>query len=329
MQQAPRPRPKPPSGRWPWWLLLAVAPLFSGCTLPPSPPAAPPASDFALYPLPGATPDRPVLALVRAARVPPTRLRVIAVPGSGCTGFASFADRYFAGLLHAEVWVLHKPGVDLQAGAAPDTCPPGFVEADALGRWQADALAALRAMPRANDALPTVLVGISEGAELLPVLATAVPGLRGLVLLGAPGLDPLESAELQMHRQGVERAWARLRLAAASSRADHELLEGRTLAYWRDLLRWPLAQPLIDSPWPLLQVFGTADALVPPQAYARFAARARGRRAPFCTWPFVGADHGLQGPAGRDGLQILWARLERWVQFPEEIDSCSRLSGAA
>ena len=217
MQQAPRPRPKPPSGRWPWWLLLAVAPLFSGCTLPPSPPAAPPPSDFALYPLPGATPDRPVLALVRAARMPPTRLRVIAVPGSGCTGFAPFADRYFAGLLHAEVWVLHKPGVDLQAGAAPTVCPPGFVEGDVLGRWQADALAALRAMPTtavtvlapANAPLPTVLVGISEGAELLPVLATAVPGLRGLVLLGAPGLDPLETAGLQVRRLGVGAGWMR------------------------------------------------------------------------------------------------------------------------
>lgn len=306
-------------------LLLATALLGLGALVPGwaqgmGSPA--PASPFGLYPLPGAAPGRPVLALVRAARVGPPRLRVIAVPGSGCTGFAPFADRYFAGLLHAEVWVLHKPGVDLQAGAAPDACPPGFVEGDALGRWQADALAALRAMPvawsSANGPLPTVLLGISEGAELLPVLATAVPGLRGLVLLGAPGLDPVETAGLQVRRLGVETDWARVRVAAASSRPDSEVVEGRALGYWRDFLSWPLAQPLIDSPWPLLQVFGTADALVPPQAYTRFAVRARWRSAPFCAWPFPEADHGLQGPEGRDGLQILWAWLERWARQPQE-----------
>lgn len=328
-------------GRLRWAATVLATALLGACALAPAPQAAqPPAPgqvtgaseapvpspEFGLYPLPGATPDRPVRALVRPARVGPPRLRVIAVPGSGCTGFAPFADRYFAGLLHAEVWVLHKPGVDLQAGAAPTACPPGFVEGDALGRWQADALAALRAMPAvpitawtdANAPLPTVLVGISEGAELLPVLATAVPGLRGLVLLGAPGLDPLETAGLQVRRLGVETDWARVRIAAASSRPDSEVVEGRALAYWRDFLSWPLAQPLIDSPWPLLQVFGTADTLVPPQAYARFAARARGRSAPFCAWPFPDADHGLQGPEGRDGLQILWAWLERWVRQPRE-----------
>lgn len=307
---------------WPGRWLLAAAALLSACALPIVPPPGashapgPLVSDFALHSLPGATLDRPVRALVRPARVAPARFRVIVVPGSGCTGFAPFADRYFAGLLHAEVWVLHKPGVDVQAGAAPVRCPPGFVAGDALGRWQADALAALRAMPRAPDALPTVLVGISEGAELLPALASAVPGLRGLVLLGAPGLDPSETAALQAQRLGATAAWDRVRAAAASSRPDAAVHEGRTLAYWRDFLAWPLAQPLIDGPWPLLQVFGTADALVPPEAYARFAARAQGRSAPFTAWPFPGGDHGLQGPGGRDGLQLLWARLARWVHQP-------------
>lgn len=320
------------SGRKRWWAPLGATVLLAACALPPAPQAAQPPqapaqgpvqfTGFALYPLPGATPDRPVMALVRAARMGPARMRVIAVPGSGCAGFVPFADGYFAGLLHAEVWVLHKPGVDLYAGPAPAHCPPGFVEGDALGRWQADALAALRAMPASmswsSQPLPTVLVGISEGAELLPGLAPAVSGLRGLVLLGAPGLDPAETAGLQVRRLGVETDWARIRIAAASSRPDKDLVEGRALAYWRDFLTWSLAQPLIDGPWPLLQVFGTADELVPPQAFTRFAARARWRSAPFCAWPFPNADHGLQGPEGRDGLQTLWAWLERWTRQPRE-----------
>jgi len=277
---------------------------------------------WSLQVLPGATAGRHLSLLQRSARTTPTRLRVIVIPGSGCTGFAPIADRYFAGLLHAQVQVLHKPGVDVQAGPVPQHCPDGFVADDSLSAWREDALAALNFLAGSasrfphsdeNDQfLPTILVGISEGGELLPSIAAAVPGLVGLVLLSSSGLDPREAGALQAARIGEQGAWHRLTEATASPLPDTSVTEGRTLRYWRDVMQWPLAQPLMDSTWPLLQVWGDADELLPPAAYARFAARAGMRIAPFCSWRLPGTNHSLQGGGAADGLQQVWARLEAW-----------------
>jgi hypothetical protein len=269
--------------------------------------------------LPGLTAAYPVPVLQRQAPEPPLRYRVIVLPGSGCAGMAPIATRYFAGLLHAQVLVLHKPGVDLDAGPAPRTCTDGFVQRDSLSRWQAQARAALRAdaLARADvSPVPQLLVGISEGAELLPALAAEVPHLAGLVLLSASGLDPLEAGVLQAQRQGHLDAWRALDVAQRSDAPDSTETQGRSLRYWRDLWRWRVARPLLDAPWPILQAWGDADALVPPEAYLRFAERAAGRTAPFCTLRLPGADHGLQQP-GADGVQRLWAWLENWARDPQ------------
>lgn len=273
-------------------------------------------SDSHLRTLPGRG-EVTLHALERAPRVAPLRYRVIVIPGSGCAGMGAWAERYFAGLLHAQVLVLHKPGVHPGDRTAPGQCPPSFVATDALAAWQAHAQSAMQAWlahAGATD-LPTVLVGISEGAELLPGLAPLVPQLDGLVLLASSGLDPREAGALQAQRLGALPAWAALERAQAGSGPDSAVLQGRSLRYWRDLWHWPVAQPLIDGPWPLMQVWGGADELVPPQAYAQFHARAQGRRAPFCARSLPDADHGLQS-GERDGVQQVWAWLEQWARQP-------------
>ena len=257
-------------------------------------------------------------ALERAPRVPPLRYRVIVIPGSGCAGMGAWAERYFAGLLHAQVLVLHKPGVHPGDRTAPGQCPPSFVATDALAAWQAHAQSAVQAwFARAGETnlLPTVLVGISEGAELLPGLAPLVPHLAGLVLFSSSGLDPREAGALQAQRLGAQAPWAALERAQASGAPDDVVVQGRSLRYWRDLWHWPVAQPLMDGPWPLMQVWGGADELVPPQAYAQFQSRAQGRRAAFCARSLPGADHGLQS-GQRDGVQQVWAWLEQWARQP-------------
>lgn len=256
--------------------------------------------------------------LERTARAAPARYRVIVVPGSGCAGMAPFADRYFAGLLHAEVLVLHKPWVDAYASTPVDRCSAAFVQADTLGAWRAHAIAALRAdaQTRAGEPpLPQWLVGISEGAELLPALAPEVPHLAGLVLIGSSGLDPREVLALQVERQGASAQLQALEQAQAGRLPDTAVREGRSLRYWRELWQWPLARPLLDTPWPLLQVWGEADALVPQEAYQAFARRAQERAALYCPRSLPGADHGLQ-TATRDGVQQVWAWLEQWARRP-------------
>ncbi len=270
--------------------------------------------------LPGASASRPVPTLQREVLQPPLRFRVIVLPGSGCSGMAPVAERYFVGLLHAQVLVLHKPGADLEAGPAPIACPDGFAQRDSLARWQAHARAALRADAQTRtglEPLPTVLVGISEGAELLPGLAAEVPYLAGLVLLSGSGLDPLEAGVMQAQRLGQLPAWQALDAAQRSDALDSDMVQGRSLRYWRDLWRWRVTRPLLESPWPILQAWGDADALVPPLAYQSFAERAQGRSAPFCTLRIPGADHGLQQPDA-DGVQRLWTWLENWARAPTQ-----------
>jgi hypothetical protein len=198
------------------------------------------------------------------------------------------------------------------------------VAGDALGAWRDDALAALQFLAAAGPALsgrdgashlPAMLLGISEGGELLPSLAPAVAHLAGLVLLSSSGLDPWEAGTLQADRLGARQSWEQLARAANAPWPDTTVLHGRTLRYWRDLMAWPLAQPLIDSTWPLFQIWGAADEQIPPAAYARFAARALGRDAPLCSWSLPGADHGLRRADGTDGLQQVWAALETWARL--------------
>lgn len=273
---------------------------------------------FAPRPLPGAD-GAPLQAIERGPLAPPERLRVVVIPGSGCAGMGPLADRYFAGLLHARVLVLHKRGVAFGATTRPGECDAEFLRQDAHSIWLADAQAALRAWLEEQDAAreaapPLILVGISEGGELLPQLAARVHP-AALVLIGGSGLDPALAGRLQALRLGAQQAWARLDQLQASPRPDDVIAEGRSLRYWRDLWHWPLAQPLLQGPWPLLQAWGGEDALVPQTAYQRFQAQALARAAPYCGVRLPGADHGLQSPA-RDGVRWLWDRLERWVRAP-------------
>lgn len=261
---------------------------------------------------------------MRSERTAPLRYRVIVIPGSGCAGMGPIGERYFAGLLHAQVLVLHKPGVDPQARTAPGDCARSFVQQDRLSTWLAHARAALQAdaLQREREgapALPQLLVGISEGAELLPALAPEVPQLAGLVMLASSGLDPQDAGALQAQRLGAQADWDALGREVASRRPDSAVVQGRSLGYWRDLWSWPLTLPLVRSPWPLLQVWGADDALVPPAAYERFAALAALRTVPYCARSLAGADHGLQRRAAdvnADGVQQVWAWIEQWARAP-------------
>ncbi len=243
------------------------------------------------------------------------RYQVLVVPGSGCTRWAPLVDRYFAGLLHADVVVLHKPQVDVMAGMTA-TCPPAFVATDSLPYWRDAAVAAVAAMPRDPlPALPQVVVGISEGAELLPEVVSSMPAVAAVVMVSASGLDPAAAGALQAERAGHADAWQALQAVQASDLPDDRLVQGRTLRYWRTFWGWPLAAPLLSAPWPLLRVWGEADETVPLTAYLQFNLLASTRKAPFCDIRLSRADHGLQ-TADKDGVQWLWSQLERWARQP-------------
>lgn len=270
--------------------------------------------------LPGGEVVIPIL--YREAIFPPARYRVIFVPGSGCAGLAPIADRYFRGLIHAEVLILHKPGADLMAGPAPKDCASEFVQWDALSRWATAARIALQADTHLHSRLPQILVGASEGAEILPSLTEVVNNLHAIVMISSSGLDPREAGYLQARRIGAEAAWRDLGAMVASTEPDNRVHQGRTLRYWRDLWSWHLTKPLLKSKFPIIQVWGSEDASVPSSAYVQFSELAtRLNSSPtlaehICIYRLEGADHGLQSP-DHDGLQWLWSQLERWARVPD------------
>lgn len=289
------------------WILIS----FSGCAFSQT--------NFVVRALPAGEVEIPIL--FRNAIAPPARYRVIFIPGSDCAGMQPIADRYFRGLLHAEVLVLHKPGIDLLAGPSPKSCSNEFVQWDALSRWADTARVALESDLASRVPLPQVLVGVSEGAEILPLLAGGMYNIGALVLISSSGLDPREAGEMQAYRLGEETAWRELSERVASTERNESLYQGRTLRYWRDMWSWSVTPALLKSNVPVMQIWGSADESIPERAYLKFEALAARESAltnstgQLCIHRIEAADHGLQS-SKRDGLQWLWAQLERWAHAP-------------
>lgn len=255
-------------------------------------------------------------ALIRQERFSPLRYRVILIPGSGCTGFGLDADRYFESLLHAEVVIIHKPGVALFAGLNPKVCPQGFLEYDSLSHWRDDAIAALNSLKNKED-VPQILVGVSEGGELLPYIAESVPNLSAIIMLSSTGLDPLIAGQMQAQRSDKNLEWAQLERIQKSNLPDAYLYEGRSLRYWRDLWGWKVEAALKNIKKPILQVWGTADKLQPLEGYLMFKSSMPIDINRYCSYQFEGADHGLQSKHS-DGVQQLWHWLENWARFGDK-----------
>lgn len=260
-------------------------------------------------------PDGPMLS--RSALAPPERYLAIVLPGSGCAGLRPIASDLFAGLLHARTLVVHPRHVDPERWPEPEHCTPEFVSHDALDRRLEDALRAVA--PVVDESrLPIVLIGISEGAEIVPALAMRLAREPLLVvLLAHPGLDPVTLGDWQAARQGQLQDWRRqLELARQASAQD--VIGGRSARYWQVLEHWRVAEPLEKGRWPVLRVWGQADPRLPPESWSKDLWSAQ-RLLRWCDQPVAEADHGVQAP-GLNGLVRAWAWIENFFR-PGDQDS--------
>lgn len=266
---------------------------------------------------------------MREALADPTRYVVVVVPGSGCETLASSADRMFRNLVHAQVWLLQKPNL-MPAGSSASGCSAAFVQADDLASWRLGASRLIRsAIPLAEPDLPWVLVGMSEGAELIPHLASEMSRLALLVMVANAGLDPVHTAAMQARRMGQLGAWQRLMDQTRDWQPlDERVLHGRSARYWHGLQTWSLLEPVLADERFLLQVWGGRDALIPAAAYAEFADQARRRPAGYCAVRFAQADHELrvavstEAPAvdrvQTDRLQTIWRWIDTSARHPPQ-----------
>ncbi len=249
--------------------------------------------------------------------------RVYVVPGSGCTGMAPILPGYFDGLATSEIVVLHKRHVQADDWPRPTPCRAGFIQDDELPAW-ARAWQEFLAWDLQNRPIPhqrVMLLGISEGAELIPSLMTAWPDVGMAVLLGSTGLDPWEALLLQLVRE-QDMAFADLlqQQLDAPDASSTALIGGRSLNYWRTLRQWPVAALIGRSHVPTLVLMGAADQAQAPAGLARF--EDRHHRAMLCTRLIAGADHGLRQKAGR--WPGTWPLVQSLMAAPDALAFAQR-----
>ncbi len=253
--------------------------------------------------------------LYRDALQTPASYLAIVLPGSGCAGFGPIADQYFRGLVSGKVLILSKHFVDPWRRVPAGDCGREFITHDDLERWSEEAAnSADDALARLRDRLPVILVGISEGGEMLPRIISRIPQTSALVLIGSAGLDPAKVAAMKFRYGKEHDAWTLLIAEARSKSPNKKIVQGRTLKYWRSLLTWRVSDFLQRSELPILQAWGAKDTLVPDQAYMSFARQMHDANPDsYCALRFSDADHDLQS-VDADYIQEVWRELEQFAK---------------
>ncbi|TFW10145.1 alpha/beta hydrolase [Oxalobacteraceae bacterium OM1] len=262
--------------------------------------------------------DRPAAAPAARTVLPDTFVFVVA--GSDCIGMARSLPQYFDGL-QAEsaplrVFLLQKRFIGLQSS---EPCGEDFVRADHPAQWirdQTEFMTAELAAALANGQRPrrVLVAGISEGAEIAPVLARRFAAVTHVALLANGGMDPFIAYRLQMERHGWDYAVADVAARCTSPASDAEHAAGRTCRYWRELRALPHTANLLALQRPVFMAMGEADDMVPVES-ARFIrdAFAAGGKSNLELLTLPGADHAFVR-FGRSELPSVWAAVSEWMQ---------------
>lgn len=256
---------------------------------------------------------------IHSARSPYPTTYLFVIPGSDCLSMRSMLPHYFDGLEGksgaARIFILHKRFITHQTSRHCDTA---FTKADHPSRWLADQSEFIRAelaAAKANGQQPqrVIIVGISEGAEIAPLLALRIPGITHLALLANGGMAPFDTYRLQMNRHGLNHALADIaRLCPGAS--DEVEAAGRTCRYWKELQEIRHTDNLLALNIPIFIAMGEADVMVPIESalFIRDTFAAKGKtNLRLLTLP--GAGHDFRR-AGESDLPYLWAAFEQWLQ---------------
>lgn len=197
---------------------------------------------------------------------PSTYLFVI--PGADCGSMRGVLPGYFDGLSGkagtTRIFILHKRFIG--ANAAGD-CSADFTQADHPSRWLADQGEFIRAelsAARTNGQPPDriVIAGISEGAEIAPILAQGIPGVTHVALLANGGMDPFDAYRLQMQRHRLDHALTDIdRMCRTPS--DVVVAAERSCRYWRELQDIRHTDNLLALDMPVFIAMGESDTMVP------------------------------------------------------------------
>jgi pimeloyl-ACP methyl ester carboxylesterase len=226
------------------------------------------------------------------------------VGGSDCTSFSHFLPQYFRGLegesgdLH--IFMLQKRFINARTWGRSFGCSQQFVRADYPEQWIADQLEFIQQQLSVLGKHPNrriVLLGISEGGEIAPIIAQRIPQTTHLVILANGGLDPLAAYSLQRSKQGLMPSEKLLKLleepVLGKSKSTDRIL-GRTAAYWLQVNNIQQIETLLLLNMPILMTMGEEDQVVPIESawYAKDEFEKQSNKSlTLVTYP--GADHSL------------------------------------
>lgn len=244
---------------------------------------------------------------------------VFVVAGSDCMSMGHVLPRYFDGLEGraggVRIFILQKRFIEPQTS---DRCSGDFVQADYPSQWIADQSEFIRTeldAARVNGQFPgrIAIVGISEGAEIAPILAHRFPAVTHVALIGNGGMDPFDTYRLQAEKHGFRYGLDEIEQRCADAKTS-ALAAERTCRYWQELQAIRHTDNLLALDIPLFIVMGEADAMVPVESawFIRDAFAAR-RKTNLRMLLLPGTGHDFRQD-GRTVLPYVWGGLERWMK---------------
>ncbi|MGV8893862.1 MAG: prolyl oligopeptidase family serine peptidase [Burkholderiaceae bacterium] len=232
---------------------------------------------------------------------------IFVISGSDCTSFQYFLPRYFLGLEGESgplrIFILQKRFIEARTWGRTLGCSRDFIKADHPSRWIADQTEFIHTqldLARQRGASPqrVVVAGISEGGDIVPVLAHAIPAVTHAVIIANGGMNPLDAYRLQAQRQGFSAALAALGALdtpPADPDARAHYIGGRTWRYWAELRDLRQTESLLALSIPIWMAMGDADQAVPVASafYLRDQFALQGKtNLTLAVYP--GADHSLR-----------------------------------
>lgn len=248
---------------------------------------------------------------------------VFVIAGSECASMGPWLPQYFHGLEGVSgpmrLFVIHKRFVADRATGNTGGCSEAFTRADHARRWIGDYTEFIESRLAHHRPRRLVLVGISEGGEVVPALAHRIAGVTHLVLLSSGGMDPMEAFSIQAERFALVGAQAVVSAAKGPAPPDpdapQDVLGGRSWRYWSELRELAPTSNLLGLDIPILVGMGERDRSMPIEAAWRIRDRfADLGKSNLTVVTYGNADHALfDRDLNRSWLPDFWRKVDRWL----------------
>jgi pimeloyl-ACP methyl ester carboxylesterase len=263
--------------------------------------------------------------LNKSLRLPPSDpdTYIFVISGSDCTSMKYLLPQYFRGLEGESgpmrIFVVHKRFIEERTSDRFGGCSEAFIRSDHPRRWIADYIEFIESRLAQRRPRRVVLVGISEGGEVVPLLARRIAGVTHVALLANGGMDPVEAYRMQARKYGLDEPVEVLASLADQGAPDSDdfgnRAGGRTWRYWSELRELEPTQNLLALEIPILVGMGEDDRSLPIegawQLRDRFAEQGKTN---LTLVTYEGADHSLFDRENRvSRLPDFWHRLDLWI----------------